>query len=176
MDRRASEELLRRRFPKDRWKPLADGRLSFTAPSKPEVLVAAFPGLTIRSAKDFRTSLSVADQEPLGDRHQRPDHVLRRNAQRLAWAAFAVWENGSLARPVSMTSGLGVVEELGSRLRFEDDCWSSRRALPPPTDRPDAPPPPCLPWSSAEPHCINSSGSARTVLQSRKLWLRRRCS
>ncbi|MFC0431691.1 DUF6928 family protein [Kutzneria buriramensis] len=45
------------------------------------------------------------------------------------WLAFAVWEDGRLARSLSVSPDDGVIEDIGDRLPFERPYWEGEHAV-----------------------------------------------
>jgi putative Ca2+/H+ antiporter (TMEM165/GDT1 family) len=43
------------------------------------------------------------------------------------WFAYAVWKDGKLQRSLSLSPDSGVIEDLGTRLPFEEPLWSGER-------------------------------------------------
>lgn len=45
------------------------------------------------------------------------------------WLAFAIWDNGTLVRSLSLSPNSGVMENIGEPLEFERPYWAGERAV-----------------------------------------------
>ena len=123
LDRDASRELAHRMFPRETFRELEDGNLSYTNPPDDEVYVGVFPGLSIIAAGEFGIDYPSS----------LPDEYLRalpyRNVYLHAmhsvvdWFAFAVWEDGKLKRALSLSPESGILEDIGEKYNFEEPFW-----------------------------------------------------
>jgi Family of unknown function (DUF6928) len=123
LDRAASTSLAKRLFPSHGLKPLEDGTLSSTCPPDGEVVVACFPRVSIVASAEFGidhpSKLPEQFREPAGAGtvHLHVMHSV------VDWLAFAVWRGGALQRSLSVSPDHGIVEDIGSRLPFEEPFW-----------------------------------------------------
>jgi hypothetical protein len=129
LDRAASRALAEKLFPGKRLKEIADGCLGYTNPPGDEIRVGCFPGVSIVAASDFALD--------------RPSTLPRRFIEAAAgrrvylhamhsvvdWAAFAVWEQGTLVRSLSLAPDNGVLENLGTPLPFEEPYWAGKHPV-----------------------------------------------
>ena len=124
LDREASTALARRLFPSEKLKPLPDGTLSFTNPPDDEVVIGSIAGVSIVAAREFAIDrpselpTSFLTRMPTGTTYLHAMHSV------VDWFAFAVWENGTLRRSLSLSPDSGIVEDIGVRLPFEEPYWA----------------------------------------------------
>jgi hypothetical protein len=99
-------------------------------PDQGTAYAGVYPGIQI-----------LCDQQVMVDRpSQLPGHLLQAGAHRRRtilhvmhsatdWFAFAVWDNGSLVRSLSLSAGDGVIEDVGSPLDFERPYWAGEHPV-----------------------------------------------
>ncbi|MEW2356205.1 hypothetical protein [Spirillospora sp. NPDC029432] len=85
----------------------------------------------------------LCDQQVMVDRPSAlPDHLLEAGAHRgrtilhamhsvVDWFAYAVWEDGTLVRALSVSPGDGVIEDIGAPLDFEPPYWAGEHPVEP---------------------------------------------
>ncbi|MFE1289318.1 DUF6928 family protein [Streptomyces sp. NPDC058751] len=84
----------------------------------------------------------VCDQEVmLGRPSQLPEHLVAASRGRrlylhamhsvVDWLAFAIWDDGSLVRSLSLSPDNGIIEDIGERLPFELPYWQGQRPVEP---------------------------------------------
>jgi len=136
LDRAASTALAHRLFPSERQEPLEDGSLAFTNPPDEELLVGCFPGVSIVAAKEFAidypSKLPVSFIEPsLGS-----TVYLHAMHSVVDWFAYAIWRNGKLERALSLSPDSGVLEDIGTKLPFEEPYWEGQHPAVDPEEEP----------------------------------------
>jgi hypothetical protein len=124
LDREASLALAGRLFPGENLEALPDGDLCFTCPGDDELLVGCFPGLSIVAAKefliDYPSKLAPAFLKE-ADGRKVYFHAMHSVVD---WFAFAIWENGTLRRSLSLAPDNGVMEDIGPKMPFEEPYWA----------------------------------------------------
>ena len=140
LDRDATLALAKQLFPFEKLSVLADGSLADTCPPDGELVIGCFPNLTIVAAKEF--GIDFPSRLPESLRESLKGRITRLHAMHSAvdWLAFAVWEDGQLVRSLSLSPDSGVMEDIGSRLPFEEPFWAGLHpALDPDEDPSDYP-------------------------------------
>ena len=126
LDRDATFRLAQKLFASETLEDLGDGDLSFTSPPDDELYVGCFGGVSVVAAKEvgfyYPSSLSHSFLEAggAGKIYLHAMHSV------VDWFAFAIWSNGMLIRSLSLSPDSGVLEDLGSRLPFEQSFWSGQ--------------------------------------------------
>lgn len=123
LNRGASADVAKRLFPKDTLTPRNDGDLSFTDPPDDELLVGSFDGATIMAAAEF--GLDRPSRLPSRFVEESRGRILYLHAMHsvVDWFAFAVWRDGKLERALSLSPDDGIIEDIGTRLPFEEAYW-----------------------------------------------------
>jgi hypothetical protein len=139
LDRPATAALVARLFPKVRLAPLADTDLYSTYPTDDEIHAACFPGVALVAARDF--GLDHPSRLPPALRRAMPGATVVLHAMHsvVDWAAFALWQGGTLVRSLSLSPDSGILEDLGPRLPFEEPFWAGAFPAGEPGEDPDAP-------------------------------------
>ncbi|MES9535997.1 MULTISPECIES: hypothetical protein [unclassified Actinomadura] len=142
-DRAATERLVRRVHPGFAVEGIADGRLDDAYPPDDVTFALAAAGVDL-----------VIDRRLVLDRpSELPEHLRRLGAGRrvvmhgmhsvVDWLAFAIWEDGTLVRSLSLSPDSGIMENIGEPLEFERPYWAGERAVEPdPT------------WDDEEPYAL----------------------
>ncbi|CAL9345941.1 DUF6928 family protein [Streptomyces griseomycini] len=84
----------------------------------------------------------VCDRVVMLDRpSQLPEHLVAAGRGRrlylhamhsvVDWLAFAVWDNGTLVRSLSLSPDSGIIEDIGERFPFEQPYWEGRHPVEP---------------------------------------------
>jgi hypothetical protein len=150
LDRSATEALAKRLFPSEKLEPMPDGDLSFTCPPDDEICIGCFPGLTIVAAKEFgidypsRLTPRFLESAGSGTVYFHAMHSA------VDWFAYAVWENGTLKRSLSLSPDSGILEDIGPRRSFEEPYWSGGHPATDPEDGEDEYPFPFHPLELGE--------------------------
>lgn len=126
LDRVATVEFVKKLFPSETLKPLADVDLSYTCPPDDELIVGCFSGLNIIAAKEFAidypSKLSAQFLDPaLGN-----TLYLHAMHSTVDWFAYAIWRDGKLQRSLSLSPDSGVLEDIGTKLTFEEPYWNGQ--------------------------------------------------
>lgn len=126
LDRSGTAALAGTLFPSEKLEALDDGNLGHTCPEPDELVIGCFPGLSIVSATDF-----ALDRPSL-----LPAHFLEHGSGRVVylhamhsmvdWLAFAIWKDQTLERSLSLAPDAGIIEDIGSRMPFEESYWAGR--------------------------------------------------
>jgi hypothetical protein len=130
-DRAAAERLVRRVHPGFAVEEIADGTLAGTYPPDDVTCGLSVAGVDL-----------VIDRRLMLDRpSELPEHLRRLGAGRrivlhgmhsvVDWLAFAIWEDGTLVRSLSLSPDSGVMENIGEPLEFERPYWAGERAVEP---------------------------------------------
>jgi hypothetical protein len=129
LDREASAELAARLFPGEKFEALPDGDLSYTNPPDEEVFVGCFPGVSVVAAIDF----AVDNPSQLPELYLTPgangNVYLHAMHSVVDWFAFAVWQRGQLQRALSLAPDNGIIEDIGTRLAFEEPYWAGQHPV-----------------------------------------------
>jgi hypothetical protein len=121
-------------------------------PAQGTVFAGAFPGIEVLC--DQQVMVDRPSELPVGllqaGSHQR--RILLHAMHSVNdWLAFAIWENGTLVRSLSLSPGSGIIEDIGTPLDFERPYWAGEHPVPArsPMGLPDQPPYP-LPFHPLE--------------------------
>ncbi|MEU9867976.1 MULTISPECIES: DUF6928 family protein [Actinomadura] len=110
-------------------------------PDQGVAYAGSFPGIDV-----------LCDQQVMVDRpSQLPSHLLRAGTHSgqvilhamhsgTDWFAYAIWENGTLLRSLSLSPATGVTENIGTPLEFEHPYWAGEHPVRRTTGRPDKTP------------------------------------
>lgn len=128
-DRTASENLVRQIHPDYAVEAIADSTLDNTYPPDDVTYAAALPGLDLivdrRLMHDYPSALPMHLFQ-LGEGRRIIMHGMHSVVD---WLAFAIWENGTLVRSLSLSPDSGIMENIGEPLEFERPYWASERAV-----------------------------------------------
>lgn len=124
LDRDATIALARQLFPREKMVALDDGDLSNTCPPGGEIVIGCFNGISIVAAKEF--GVDTPSSLPARFIEAFPGHrvVLHAMHSVVDWFAYAVWNDGTLQRALSLSPDSGVLEDIGDRLPFEAPYWA----------------------------------------------------
>ena len=129
--RAAAESLVRQVHPDYAVEAIGDGTLDATYPPDDVTYAVALSGADLvvdrRLVLDYPSAL--------------PAHLQRLGAGRriimhgmhsvVDWLAFAIWEDGTLVRSLSLSPDSGIMENIGDPLPFERPYWAGERAVEP---------------------------------------------
>ena len=124
LDRAASETLAKRLFPMETLTPLEDGDLSFTNPPDDELLVGSFGGVTIMAAAEFGGDKPSTLPPAFVAESRGRSLYLHAMHSVVDFFAYAVWRDGRLERALSLSPDSGIIEDIGTRLPFEEPYWN----------------------------------------------------
>lgn len=123
LDRAAGLATLAALFPNQRWLPLADTNLIDAYPSRGEIRVGCFAGLTLICHHSIVTDASHLDAHFLA--YARGRTMLQHTVVSTVNAfAYGVWEGGVLRRSLAMDADNGVSDDIGARRAFEIPYWA----------------------------------------------------
>ena len=130
LDREASTDLARKLFPSKKFTPIEDGNLRFTNPYKNQLYIGSFPGMTVVSTPAI--AIDCPSRLPRSFLNPELGNTLYLFAMHRAaeWFAYAIWENGTLVRSLSISGEEGkLLEDIGPRQPFETLHWSEGHPL-----------------------------------------------
>jgi hypothetical protein len=150
LDRKGSTALAKTLFPSEMLKPIADESLSNTNPPDDEIVVGCFPGVSIVAAAEF--GIDYPSQLPIEFREPNFGNTVYLHAMHsvVDWFAFAVWQNGSLQRSLSLSPDSGIMEDIGEKMQFELPYWAGEHPALDPDEDPDEYPFPFHPLDLGE--------------------------
>ena len=124
--------------------------LSYTCPPDDEINVGHFPGVAVVAAKEFgidypsRLSQSLLENLPHRNVYLHAMHSV------VDFFGFAHWKDGKLIRSLSLAPDSGILEDIGSRLPFEEPFWSGENPAVDPDEEPNGYPFPFHPLELGE--------------------------
>lgn len=140
LDRATTVELAKRLFPSEALKPLSDVDLSYTCPPDDELIIGCFSGLNIIAAKEFGIDYPSKLPTQFLDPSLGTTLYLHAMLSTVDWFAYAIWRDGKLQRSLSLSPDSGVLEDIGTKLPFEEPYWNGQHpAIDPEDDDSDYP-------------------------------------
>lgn len=123
LDRAACRATLAALYPSQTFRPLPDRELSDVYPPGGEICIGCFPGLTIIATRRIISDPSEFDQRYLDFANGRKMlyHLM---ISTVSAFSYGVWEQGSLARGLTVDADNGVGEDIGAPLAFELPYWA----------------------------------------------------
>lgn len=143
-------DLARRLFPREKLKQEGAGDLSNTCPPDREISVGHFPGVAVVAAKEFGGDYPSKLPSHFLDAFPARNVYLHAMHSVVDWFAFAHWSQGKLVRSLSLSPDSGVIEDVGTRLPFEEPYWAGQHPAVDPEEEPDGYPLPFHPLDLAE--------------------------
>lgn len=111
--------------------PIGDTTLEITYPPDDITCATVLPGADLLCDRRFMLDLPS----------QLPEHILSLGADRriilhsmhsvVDWLAFAIWENGTLVRSLSVSPDSGIMENIGDPFDFELPYWAGEHPVEP---------------------------------------------
>lgn len=128
LNREASQKLAEKLFPDKVLLKCDDGNLTEACPSRGEIYVGCFPGVTVVSAAEFPSDFPSRLAPRWLD--SGIGRVLHLHVMSGADGGFAygIWQDGKLSRSLSLAPETGIIEELGERQAFELGYWAGQHA------------------------------------------------
>jgi len=126
LDRDATTRFVHDLFPDETLEPLDDGDLAWTNPPNKEICVGCFPGVSVVAAREFGIDNPSRVPQRFIDAAGSGSATLHAMHSVVDWFAFAHWQNGTLVRSLSLSPDSGVIEDIGSRMAFEEPYWSGQ--------------------------------------------------
>lgn len=126
LNREKTADFVSALFPRDKLTLITDGSLQDTFPPNDEIFAGCFSGVSIIAAKEFGIARpSELPQDFVG---AESSGILCLHAMHSVdgWFAYAKWTDGTLQRALSVNPESGAIEDLGSRLPFEEPYWSGK--------------------------------------------------
>ena len=134
LDRDATEALVKKLFPTEKWEPLDDVSLVYTNPPDGQLIIGSFPGLSVVAttevALDYPSRLAKRFLDPALGRRV----CLHAMHSVVDWFAYATWVDGTLQRSLSLSPDSGVMEDIGTPLPFEAPYWAGQHPASDPED------------------------------------------
>lgn len=124
LDREATHKLATTLFPDEKLEPIGDGDLSYTCPPDDELHIGCFAGVSVVAAKEFGIDYPSRLPQRFIAAGGGGTVTLHAMHSVVDWFAYATWANGKLLRSLSLSPDSGIIEEIGSRLPFEEPFWS----------------------------------------------------
>lgn len=124
LDREATQKLANILFPGEKLEPIGDGDLSDTCPPDDELYIGCFPGVSIVAAEEFGIDYPSKLPKRFIAAGGSGTVTLHAMHSVVDWFAYATWANGKLVRSLSLSPDNGIMEDIGSRLPFEEPYWS----------------------------------------------------
>lgn len=94
-------------------------------PEDDTVYAASFPGLDILCDQQLMSQRpSTLSRDLLDAGRHRNKVVLHTMYSTVDWFGFAIWEDGSLVRSLSLDPDSGIIEDIGTPLPFEEPYWA----------------------------------------------------
>lgn len=124
LDREATQRLVETLFPGEKLEPIGDGDLSYTCPPDNEVHLGCFPGVSVIAAKEFGIDYPSKLAPRFIAAGGKGTATLHAMHSAVDWFAYATWMNGKLMRSLSLSPDSGIIEDIGTRLPFEEPYWS----------------------------------------------------
>lgn len=124
LDREATQKLANLLFPDERLESIGDGDLSYTCPPDNELHIGCFPGMSVIAAKEFGIDYPSKLTQRFIAAGGSGTVTLHAMHSVVDWFAYATWANGKLLRSLSLSPDSGIMEDIGSRLPFEEPYWS----------------------------------------------------
>ncbi|HVJ82910.1 MAG TPA: hypothetical protein VNC50_17715 [Planctomycetia bacterium] len=140
IDREATAKLAAELFPGEELQPLEDRNMVFTNPPDDKLYIGVFPGLAVVAAKEFGNDLPSSLETRFLERA--PGSVVHLFAMHsvVDWFAFAIWENGTIKRSLSLSPDSEIMEDIGPKLPFEEPFWAGKHpAIEPDEEEADNP-------------------------------------
>lgn len=130
IDRAATRALVQRLYPTHELVETADGSLAETGPPDGIVLAGCFPRLSIVCTPEVALDRpSTLDRRFVKEAGGRTVYLHTMHAL-VDWFAFAKWdEAGYLERSLSLAPDRGLIENIGTPLKFEQPYWAGERRL-----------------------------------------------
>ena len=124
LDREATQLLAKNLFPGEKLKALGDGDLSNTCPPDNELCIGCFRGFSIIAAKEFGIDYPSKLLPRFIAAGGAGTLYLHAMHSVVDWYAFAQWSNGKLIRSLSLSPDSGILEDIGTKLPFEEPYWA----------------------------------------------------
>jgi hypothetical protein len=124
LDREATQKLANTLFPGEKLEPIGDGDLSDTCPPDDELYIGCFPGVSVIAAEEFGIDYPSKLPKKFIAAGGSGTVTLHAMHSVVDWFAYATWANGKLVRSLSLSPDNSIMEDIGSRLPFEEPYWS----------------------------------------------------
>ncbi len=124
LDRDRTLELARKLFPRETLQPIGDADLSYTCPPDYELCIGCFRGVSVVAAAEFGIDYPSKLEPRFIAQGSEGTTSLHAMHTVVDWFAFARWIDGQLVRSLSLSPDSGILENIGSRLPFEEPFWS----------------------------------------------------
>jgi hypothetical protein len=139
-NRVATDELIKKLFPKEKLEIIGNGDLSYTCPPNNEIHAGCFNGVVVIAAKEFGGDYPSKLEKRFIDGAAGKHIYTHAMHSVVDWHAFSKWENGKLIRSLSLSPDSGILEDIGERLPFENNYWDGQHpAIDPEEDEEEYP-------------------------------------
>jgi hypothetical protein len=131
LDRSAAQALVTRLYPEHRITRVEDGTLLEQAnPPDNYVYAGSFPGLTVVCTPDAALDRPSQLHQRFLDEAGGQLVYLHAMHSVVDWFAYGIWaRDGTLRRALSLSPGLGIIENLGAPLDFEAPFWAGSHSV-----------------------------------------------
>lgn len=150
LDVDASLDLAASLFASEKLAQVGPGDLSYTCPPGDEIHVGQFHGVAVVAATEFGIDYPSKLPERFLELAPYPKVYLHAMNSVVDWFAFAQWDGGKLVRSLSLSPDSGIIEDVGSRLPFEEPYWSGQHPALDPDEDPTSYPFPFHPLELGE--------------------------
>jgi hypothetical protein len=137
LDRNATAILVQNLFPTEKLSPIDDTDLLDSCPPDNQIVIGCFPNLTIVASKEVGLDYPSRLQQRFVQHGADRTMYLHAMHSVVDWFAFAIWERGQLKRSLSLSSGSGILEDIGKPLNFEKPYWEDQFPMHDPVVRDD---------------------------------------
>lgn len=124
-------------FPDININPVESGDLSFTNPPDNQVFAGYFEGVFILAASEFGIDYPSRISKNFITKKYGNCIQLHAMHSVVDWFAFAVWENQTLKRSLSLSPDSGLLEDIGEKYAFELPFWEGKHPAIDPEDEDD---------------------------------------
>lgn len=150
LDVDASLRLATSLFPREKLAQLGPGDLSYTCPPDDEIHIGHFEGVAVVAAKEFGIDYPSKLTQRFLQRAPFANVYLHAMHSVVDWFAFAQWKGGNLVRSLSLSPDSGILEDVGTKLPFEQPYWAGEHPALDPEEDPSAYPFPFHPLELGE--------------------------
>ncbi len=138
MDRSATTELVKRLYGPKVSALDDEADLSYTCPREKEIIAGRFPGLAVLAAEEFCIDHPSQLDPKFIEAFSSGTLYLHAMHSVVDFFGFAVWQNGTLQRSLSLSPDSGILDDIGPRLPFEVPFWAGEYPAVDPDDEDDS--------------------------------------
>lgn len=138
-------EVLNYFFPKSKFSEIESSSLAFACPPTDDVYISDLGDILVVASDVIAIdNPSNISQQFINFKGYKYTYLFAMHSV-VDWFAFAIWENGNLIRSLSLSPDSGIIEDIGSKLPFEEDYWLGKHSAVDPEDDEDSYPLPFHP-------------------------------